>query len=250
MFVTTGNHNYFKNMKIKNLLLISIILNLAFLVFFWNILYQKGGVDYIKWKLNLGEKPNQTYNSEYYKIKKSMFEVLPSSANEIIFLGNSLTALCNWNELLENPNIKNRGISTDVIEGVLVRIDEVIFSKPKQVFLMIGINDLIQNRSKEKILLDYEKLIKLISEKSPQTELFIQSILPTDNRTEAKNIDIIEINNALKELSKKYDKPYINLFDLLKTNENKLKPKFTIDGIHLNGEGYLVWKNAIKKYIY
>ena len=46
-----------------------------------------------------------------------------------------------WSEIFQNPNIKNRGISGDVTEGILYRINEITESQPLQVFLMIGTND-------------------------------------------------------------------------------------------------------------
>ncbi len=174
---------------------------------------------------------------------------MPNDTNEIIFLGNSITDGCEWHELFRKSNIKNRGIGRDVISGVIYRLDEVTSSKPKQIFLMIGINDLWQKGSVDQILIDYEKLINLIIEKSPETELYIESILPTDNRERLKNTDIIRINNGLVKLTKKYNLTYINLFDLFKTEENNLIPELTFDGVHVNGEGYLIWKNAIDAYV-
>jgi hypothetical protein len=35
----------------------------------------------------------------YYEQKKSIFELLPNDKDEIIFLGNSITEGCEWNEL-------------------------------------------------------------------------------------------------------------------------------------------------------
>ena len=67
---------------------------------------------------------------------------MPDTPNEIIMLGNSITDGCEWSELFQNSNIKNRGISGDITEGVLYRLDEVTRSKPAKVFLLIGINDL------------------------------------------------------------------------------------------------------------
>ena len=58
----------------------------------------------------------------------------------IIFIGNSITeGGKNWSEKFNIPNIRNRGISGDVTDGVLERLDEIIFFKPKAVFILIGI---------------------------------------------------------------------------------------------------------------
>ena len=63
--------------------------------------------------------------------------------NEIVFIGNSITeGGKNWSEKFNIPNIRNRGIGGDVTDGVLERLGEIIFFKPKAVFILIGINDL------------------------------------------------------------------------------------------------------------
>ena len=92
-------------------------------------------------------------------------------------------------------------------------------------------------------------LNSLIKQKSPETKLFIQSILPTDNRENLQIVDILSINAGLKNLTEKYNLTYINLFDLLKTKENNLDTIYTFDGLHVNGKGYLIWKKAIENYV-
>ena len=185
----------------------------------------------------------------YYDAKRSFFESLPNDTNEIIFLGNSITDMCAWNELFGMANIKNRGISGDVINGVIDRLEEVVSSFPKKIFLMIGTNDLARKRSVEQILTDYEKLITLIIQKTPKTQLYLQSVLPTKNQSTRNNNDIIQINKGILELAKKYSLTYINLFDLFKTNENELNMNYSCDGLHLNGKGYLLWKDAVIDYV-
>jgi lysophospholipase L1-like esterase len=185
----------------------------------------------------------------YYDAKRSFFESLPNDTNEIIFLGNSITDMCAWNELFGMANIKNRGISGDVINGVIDRLEEVVSAYPKKIFLMIGTNDLARKKSIEQILSDYEKLITLIIQKTPKTQLYLQSVLPTKNQATRNNSDIIQINKGIQELANKYSLIYINLFDLFKTSENELNMDYSCDGLHLNGKGYLLWKEAVIEYV-
>ena len=49
--------------------------------------------------------------SEYNFQRRSLFEKLPVTSKDIVFLGNSITDGGEWNELLANPRVKNRGIS-------------------------------------------------------------------------------------------------------------------------------------------
>jgi lysophospholipase L1-like esterase len=234
----------------KKLFLISITFNILFLLFGGYVIHKKGGIDYLKRKLNI-QKENVTQNDygPYYDAKKSIFEIMPNDTSEIIFLGNSITDYCDWYELFGKSNIKNRGIGGDIINGVIDRLDEIVESKPQKIFLMIGTNDLGRGKNIGEILSDYERLVKLILTKTPETELYLQSILPTKDNPNRKNSDIIEINKGIIQIAESHSLTYVNLFDLLKTNNNELNMDYSYDGLHINGKGYLIWKNEIIKYL-
>ena len=96
------------------------------------------------------------WGKENYKKMINEFKNNPLSYGDIVFLGNSITQGGNdWSERLNYPNIKNRGIGGDVTDGVLSRIDEIGYFKPKAVFLLIGINDLWNNGSPNKPSAEY-----------------------------------------------------------------------------------------------
>ena len=61
--------------------------------------------------------------SEYNFQRRSLFEKLPVTSKDIVFLGNSITDGGEWNELLANPRVKNRGISGDRSSWMLDRLD-------------------------------------------------------------------------------------------------------------------------------
>lgn len=187
----------------------------------------------------------------YYYHKKENFESLPNTENEIIFLGNSLTDGNEWSEMFENPNVKNRGIGGDDTDGILDRISEVTTSQPAKVFIMIGTNDLAYGKSVEYVIDNYKKIIDSIQIKSPNTKIYIQSELPVDDAIHytRKNSDLKEINRHLQIICSEKDLIYINLFSLFEDEKGKLNPKYSYDGLHVNGEGYLIWKKAILKYV-
>jgi lysophospholipase L1-like esterase len=190
------------------------------------------------------------YDTPYYWERKSHFDTLPQSESDIVFLGDSLTNACEWHEFFRNIRLKNRGISGDTTNGLLNRIDEVIESKPRKVFMMIGINDLNQGRNVEVILNTYKIILKSFQDKTSKTEVFVQSILPLNNQkrpNNGTNNKIIELNAKLKNLAQEFSFHYIDLFSAFLDENNQLDARYTIDGIHLNGQGYLVWKGIIEK---
>jgi len=187
----------------------------------------------------------------YYYHRWSHFKTLPDIKNEIIFLGNSITDQAEWSELFQNPKVENRGIGGDDTDGVLQRLDEVVSRKPAKIFIMIGTNDLAYHKSVQHVEDNYVRIIDRIMNESPKTKIYIQSILPTNDKVhvDRQNSDIQKINAFLEQLAKKKGLVYIDLYSLFVTPNNELNPKYSIDGLHPNGEGYLIWKNKIEKYV-
>jgi lysophospholipase L1-like esterase len=234
---------------VKKNLVLSLSLNVLFILYGICIIHGRGGFSYLKERLNPRPPVKQDINKVYYQTKESIFEAMPADTGEIVFVGNSITDYCDWYELFGNQKIRNRGISGDVINGVIGRLDEIVRAKPEKIFLMIGINDLGQGNSVQEILENYKRLIRLIKEKSPRTKLYLQSILPTFRIQDRSNEHIMAINDGLKDLASENECVYVDLFSLLKTKKNELDTVYSFDGIHLNGKGYLVWKQAIEQYV-
>ncbi|WP_411031228.1 GH92 family glycosyl hydrolase [Spongiimicrobium sp. 3-5] len=187
----------------------------------------------------------------YYYHKKEHFESLPDTEGEIIFLGNSITDGAEWFELFQNPNIKNRGIGGDDTDGVLERLSEITSSNPKKLFIMIGTNDLAYGKTVDHINTNYVKIIERVQEQSPKTEIYIQSVLPVDDglHTTRPNSSILQINKFLKGLCREKGIIYIDLMPIFTDENGKLNKAHSIDGLHLNGKGYLDWKKELTKYL-
>jgi lysophospholipase L1-like esterase len=195
----------------------------------------------------------EVFQSTYYEQRRTLFENLPNTKNEIIFLGNSITDGSEWSELFQNKRIKNRGISGDVTEGVLYRLEEVTESKPAKVFLLIGINDLARNIQKDTVFTNICRIATTIREQSPKTRVFVQSILPVNPAFDkfighcSKTGEVKWINEKLEEFCAQSGFQYVDLFTYFKNENNDyMNPEFTNDGLHLTGAGYLKWAEIIK----
>ncbi|MBW4570778.1 MAG: G-D-S-L family lipolytic protein [Tolypothrix carrinoi HA7290-LM1] len=239
----------------KNLLLLSCIFNILFFIAIALFIAKKGGLSYLFKKLLHIFPENKSKHFDYppyYWHKKSQFEKLPKSESDIIMLGDSITDEGEWTELL-GLNVKNRGISGDTTERILHRLNTILESKPKQIFLMIGINDLINDgKSVTATLEQYKNILRELKEKTPNTKVFVQSVLPVNNKVYLywqDNNNVLKINSGLKNLAKEFNYEYIDIFSLLLDSENQLDAQYTVDGLHLNGQAYLVWKTVIEKYM-
>ena len=193
--------------------------------------------------------------SAYWWHSKDMYDHLPDTRNEIVFLGNSITDGAEWYELLGNRRIRNRGISADVTEGILLRLDAITKLKPAKIFIMIGVNDIARNMTTVEITANYRTILERIRTESPKTKVYIESVLPVNPATGMalnhtnKTGQIIELNGKLKELATEFGGTYIDLFSVMADPDNHLPRKYSIDGLHLSYEGYRVWTEAIRPYV-
>jgi lysophospholipase L1-like esterase len=237
--------------KTRILILTSVCMNLVFLIFFSALIINRGGFSYLKKRFGGSQTESiiPHTNTSYYRTKISIHEILPVDSSSIIFFGNSITDYCEWHELFGDAQIKNRGISGDLISGALRRIDPILEGQPKKIFLMLGTNDLGEGREKKEILSDYETIVQKIVTASPKTSVYLQSVLPTYDDSVRKNADIITLNKGIQKIAEQYNLIYINLFDLLVNEKNELDKQYSFDGLHINGTAYLIWKNAIEEYL-
>lgn len=194
-------------------------------------------------------------HSHFYVQRSSLFEKLPITSKDIVFIGNSITNGAEWNELFPKKRVKNRGISGDISEGLYDRLDYIVKGKPAKIFILIGINDISREIKVEKVVENMKKIVGKIQSESPKTKIYIQSILPVNPdfqmfKGHQKPEVIKEINQHYQNIAQEYKVNYIDLYShFLEENTEKMDKKYTNDGLHLLGEGYLLWSEIIKKYL-
>ncbi len=195
------------------------------------------------------------YSTFYYQ-RASLFEKLPVLEEDILFVGNSISNGGEWAELFGDSRVKNRGISGDICEGVYDRLDPLVKGKPDKIFLMIGINDLARGTPPDSIVACIGKITKKIKNESPDTGIYLQSILPVNNcygmfDGHTRHGEIIHsLNKSLKEMADTNAITYIDLYNhLVIPGTHKLDPLYSNDGLHLMGEGYLKWAKIVKPYL-
>lgn len=194
--------------------------------------------------------------STFYEQRETLFEELPVTSKDIIFLGNSITNGCEWSELFQTPHVKNRGISGDICMGVYDRLDPIVKGKPAKIFLLIGINNVSRGASADTIVSEIGMIIRKIKRESPKTKLYLQSILPVNDcygmfegHTSRWQV-VKQINDLLQPLAQKEGATYIDLYThFVDGDTGKMNPQYTNDGVHLLGRGYLLWRDIVKPYV-
>lgn len=175
-----------------------------------------------------------------------------------VLLGDSLSL---WfpGELMPGRRVwLNQSISGEKTQGLLDRLDLMKDNDVESVFLMIGINDLIWGKTDEEIVANYQEIVLRLKEDHPKAQIVVQSILPhggenstwesRDKLLALQGDRIVSLNNTLKTIAAENNAYYLDLYPIFVTGEGDLRDDLTTDGLHLNRQGYLVWRSAIALY--
>jgi lysophospholipase L1-like esterase len=190
---------------------------------------------------------------EHYLKRYALFKKEPIVTSKIMMVGNSITELTNWKKLLKDSSVINRGISGDVTFGVINRMEDIVKRKPSKVFILIGINDLSRNTPDEVILENLFTIVSKIRKGSPNTEIFVQSILPTNESFKnfipaftGEDVHITTINAQLKRYADRMKYHFIDLHAKFLGKDGNMDPQYATDGLHLNKLGYQHWVSILR----
>ena len=206
--------------------------------------------------VSTGEKSTNVVSNNQDAYKKELLK-----KENFVFLGDSITDWYPFEELYEDMPIVNSGVAGYKTQDVLKNLKSMIYDyNPTKVFILIGTNDLNdKNITEETTYENIKKIISNIKENRPEAEIYLQSIYPINNTDNDKikkdtvgirtNKDIISLNNKLEDYCNKNDVTYINMYDNLLDEDKNLKIKYTDDGLHLSGLGYIKVTRILLPYL-
>ncbi len=227
----------------------SVILNLLLIIF----------IGFVAVKYNCPSKPEKRVTGKlpvnaHYNALVNVFNNIPESkgGNVIIFLGDSITEFMYFDELLnlDGVKIKNRGIAGDTTEGILNRLDEITKAHAEKIFVLAGVNDIWNGADLNQSKKNYREIIKTLSQNSPESKIFIQSIVPVSESLNFPKDAIEDFNEELQRIAADFNCTYLNIYPLfLNQNGDAVDEKLFIDGIHMSGEGMKIWAEFLKDYV-
>ncbi|MEO5892583.1 MAG: SGNH/GDSL hydrolase family protein [Ferruginibacter sp.] len=122
---------------------------------------------------------------------------------------------------------------------------------PRSIIIYAGDNDLGDGRNAEEVFLFFSELVHLVRQKYGDIPLGYISIKPSITRWEI--VDKIRQTNRMIEASIKKTGSnicYINIYDSMTDATGYPRPEFLEpDGLHINEQGYRLWKEVILNYV-
>lgn len=188
-----------------------------------------------------------------------------AECGQVVFTGSSLMEMFPINKFLDENGdrtvIYNRGVGGFISEELLEVIDVCATDlKPSKVFINIGTNDLSWSSIPVSQLMDnYDKIITAIEDAVPGVKIYLMAYYPVNPEAADEsmkeclrirtNEKITAANEEVKKLAKKHGQRYIDISANLKDNQGRLKAEYTIEGVHINENGYRAIYGDIMKYV-
>ena len=189
----------------------------------------------------------------YAEERRSLFSAMAAAGKKggTLFVGDSLTDRGEWAEMF-GEGVANRGVAGETTADVLARAPDLAAQSPARVFLMVGTNDLIAGEPIERIVPRYVAIVEALRSGAPSAKLVCQSVPPIREellKRPITNASIAALNEALRGPVAERGCEWADVRSALLDGEGALDRRFTLDGVHLTGEGYLAWARALEPWI-
>ncbi len=196
------------------------------------------------------------------EVKYKTKEIVKTKVDDnYLFLGDSITDFYDLDRFYPDMPVVNSGVNANRTTHILDDMYNRVYKyNPSKVFILIGVNDIIDDKDATEITTNIREIVDGIQDNRKYAEIYVESIYPI-NDTEDEKIDlemvnasrnnekIKTINKEIKKMCKEKKITYIDMYSKLVDEDDKLNIDYTTEGLHLNNEGYKVVTEEIMKYI-
>lgn len=195
----------------------------------------------------------------YHQINQSI------KKGQVVITGSSLMEMFSINKFISeigsNKLVYNRGVGGFTTDDLLEALDICVFElEPARIFINIGTNDLSDSRIPiNSIINNYDKILNAIEERLPNIEIYLMAYFPVNYDAASSEMkECIKIRNnekinmanlEVEKLANRHKKRYIDINKNLKDSEGRLRAEYTIEGLHINENGYRAIFDDMMKYI-
>ena len=194
---------------------------------------------------------NGGFGRTTHGMRATYFSILPISNKDILVFGDEFIKNGEWQELLGNRNVKNRGTgwgyggdieTTNKIVEATYASTGVEKKDAKAIFIYTGTGDCNGNTAMETVKSNYKALVDKVVAKSPNSKIYLMALAPTNNAT-TNTSRITVLNDYMKSIVTDNIK-YVDTYTPL-LNGNVANTKYFYPSNYLSGLGYVKFANAM-----
>ena len=161
-----------------------------------------------------------------------------------ILLGDSLSLWLPTEQLPQDRFWLNQSLSGETTDQILARLSYFRDTRPTQIHLMAGINDLKNGASDREVIGNIQQILQHLQRQHPQAEVVVYAILPT--RLSSLPGDRIRgLNHQIARVAHYHGAGFIDLQSSFTDQRGWLRQDLTTDGLHLSQQGYALWQAAL-----
>ena len=182
---------------------------------------------------------------------------------QILLAGSSLMEQFPIHELLQDAGVSlpvyNRGVGGFVTQEFQAALDVCVLQlRPRHIFLNIGTNDMNgPDYTLEGLLARYEAIVREILEKLPGVKITLLAYYPLCESRMGEdphmaevlryrnNRTIAQANQGVEALARRLGLSFANCNQYLVDSTGGLKEEYTIEGMHIYGDGYAMVLKAL-----
>lgn len=169
----------------------------------------------------------------------------------IIFVGSS--SIKRWQTLAQDfPGLPvvNHGFGGSQLADSFHFADRLILPyQPRQVVIYAGGNDLNAGKEPGIVFGDFVALVQKIRAALPQARIAYISSAPNLKRWEQVG-NVKRLNQRVEAYCRRHHVDFINVFPLMLGPDGQPKPNIYVeDRLHMNENGYAIWRAAVAPYL-
>ena len=182
--------------------------------------------------------------------------------DDAAFVGDSITEGIKLYEVMTNATVvAARGINLDNVftddqirtaQGISTVMGALEAAEPKKIYIMFGANGV--GWFTEQHFTDvYTKFVKAVKEQHPDSQIYLQSILPVtqefdDSREDISNDKINRYNELVVEIAEEQEVHYLDVASAFKDEKGCLPEDSNGDGMHFGNKYYQKWFDYLKSH--
>lgn len=193
-------------------------------------------------------------------VPNSGFQVSDEYFDDAAFVGDSITEGIKLYEIMSNATVvAARGINLDTVftddqirtaGGNTTVMGALEAAAPKKIYIMFGANG-VGWFTEQHFTDTYTKFVQAVKEQHPDSEIFLQSILPVtqefdDSREDISNAKINAYNELVVAIAEKEQVHYLDVASAFKDDKGCLPEDSNGDGMHFGGVYYRKWFDYLK----
>lgn len=171
----------------------------------------------------------------------------------VLFIGSSSIRL--WSTLTQDfpeLTVLNRGFGGSVIADSIRYTPRIVLPyKPRMIVFYAGSNDISKGLTPEQVRTEFATFVTGVRGTLPDTRIVFVSINPSVSRLSQRE-RVVEANHRVQDYVREqsargWKLSYIDSYSKLLSADGMPRPEILRkDGLHLNSDGYVLWRSVLK----